>query len=247
MIEKRIRTDIADGRKMRMSDLVQAMEEPATQDIRGVKLLPTLFTAIGSPSDPQLKSAVRELRSWRAAGSHRRDLDKDGAYEHTQAIQIMDAWWPLLVEAQFRPTLGRKAYEAVQSIIGIGAVPGDSPRAPGFADGWWGYVDKDLRTLFAPSTPKGGSPPRGGLGRVFCGDGSKADCRADLRGALREALTVTPEQMYGKGACTDEPTPACWDRNRPRVTAAINKPGAFPFQNRPTFQQVVSVERRLRR
>lgn len=247
MIEQRIRADIADGRKMRMSDLVQAMEEPATQDIRGVKLLPTLFTAIGSPSDPQLKSALNELRSWRAAGSHRRDLDRDGAYEHTDAIEIMDAWWPLLVEAQFRPTLGRKAYEAVQSIIGIGAVPGGSPRAPGFADGWWGYVDKDLRTLFAASTPKGSLASPGGLGRVFCGDGDRRDCRSDLRRALRAALDVTPEQMYAFGACTDEPTPACWDRNRPRVTAAINKPGAFPFQNRPTFQQVVSVKRNLRR
>ncbi len=241
MIEQRIRDDIDGGRKMKLSELVQAMEEPATQDIRGVKLLPSLFKALGSPNDPQLKSAVTQLRSWRSDGSHRRDLDKDGAYEHTTAIEIMDAWWPLLVDAEFRPVMGNTAFEAIQSIIGLGAVPGTSPRAPGFSDGWWGYVDKDLRTLFGSKTPDGG------LGRVFCGDGSKKDCRSALRGALREALSVTPQEMYGKGACEEEPTPACWDRNRPRVTAAINKPGAFPFQNRPTFQQVVSVERKLKR
>ena len=138
--------------------------------------------------------------------------------------------------------MGRASFDAVQSMIRFGAVQGESPSAPGFSDGWWGYVDKDLRTLYTPNKVAGGE-----LGRVFCGGGSKKACRTAMRSSLKAALAVTPDELYGRGACTDEPTPACWDRNRPRVTAAINKPGAFPFQNRPTFQQVVSVKRPVKR
>ena len=34
---------------MTIAQLVQAMEEPATQDLRGYRLLPTIFKAIGKP------------------------------------------------------------------------------------------------------------------------------------------------------------------------------------------------------
>lgn len=242
MIEKRVRKAISNGRKMRTAQLVQSMAEPATQDIRGFALLPRLFDAVGEPTDPTLAKAVSTLKRWRSDGSHRRDLDRDGSYEHNRAVEIMDAWWPKLVTAQFRPTMGRASFDAVQSMIRFGAVQGESPSAPGFSDGWWGYVDKDLRTLYTPNKVAGGE-----LGRVFCGGGSKKACRTAMRSSLKAALAVTPDELYGRGACTDEPTPACWDRNRPRVTAAINKPGAFPFQNRPTFQQVVSVKRPVKR
>ncbi len=235
LIEDRIEDDLRRKGKMRPSDLVRAMEEPATQDIRGVTLLPLLFRAIGTPNEPALVDALTTLRDWQQSGAHRRDLDQDGAYDNNEAVQLMDAWWPLLVESQFRPALGKRAYESLQAMIGIGAVTGGSPQAPGFADGWWGYVSKDLRALFRPGSVSG-KPPR-----TFCGKGSRSRCRQDVRDSLRRALSVTPEQLYGRDACAENPQASCFDANRPRLTAAITKPGAFPFQNRPTFQQVVSV------
>src|SRR5258708_1074665 len=39
MIEDRIKAGIAGGRKLTISQLVQAMDEPATEDLRAVKLL----------------------------------------------------------------------------------------------------------------------------------------------------------------------------------------------------------------
>ena len=114
-----------------------------------------------------------------------------------------------------------------------------TPRGRQLLDGWYGYVSKDLRMMWNPASVQGRYP------QIFCGDGKKKDCRELLRSALREALSVTPQEMYGVGACTDDPQPSCFDKNRPRVTAAITKPGAFPFQNRPTFQQVVSVKQQL--
>ena len=58
---------------------------------------------------------------------------------------------------------------------------------------------------------------------------------------------MTPQQLYGSGACATDPQASCWTANRARVTAGITKPSVYPFQNRPTFQQIVSVEGRIKR
>jgi len=241
LIEDKLLDAVAGGNKVDMTQMVQAMEESATQDIRGVKLLPTVFEVLGTPSDPQLAEAVQKLKDWRAAGSHRRDLDRDGVYEHNAAVEIMDAWWPKLVTAQFEPGLGADAFKSIQTMIGFGSTS-TTPRAPNMAAGWWGYSLDDLQSLLA-----GGQPVPGGFDRVFCGGGDLNACRAALEDSLRAALAVTPAQTYGFGACETNPQPSCWDQNRPRITSAVSKPGAFPFQNRPTFQQIVSVEGRIKR
>ena len=80
-----------------IAQLVQAMEEPATEDLRGDKDLPLLLKAIGTPKSAKLKSALAELKTWRAHGAHRRDLDRNGEDEETPAIELMDAWWPILL------------------------------------------------------------------------------------------------------------------------------------------------------
>ena len=49
---------------MRISQLVQAMDEPATEDLRAVKLMPFLLRALGKPRSGTLRSAIGELRAW---------------------------------------------------------------------------------------------------------------------------------------------------------------------------------------
>src|SRR3954449_4882097 len=107
LIADGVRNSIRGDRKASLSQLVQSMEEPATEDLRAVTLLPLLERAIGSPRSAKLRHALSTLDRWRKDGSHRRDLDQNGAYEHTRAITLMDAWWPLLVRAEFEPTLGK--------------------------------------------------------------------------------------------------------------------------------------------
>ena len=54
---------------------------------------------------------------------------------------------------------------------------------------------------------------------------------------------MTRSELYGFGDCVGDPQASCWDKNRStNVTAITLEP--FPFQNRPTFQQTVSVGRR---
>ena len=56
------------GQKVSVQRLVQIMDEAATQDLRGVKLLPVLLRAVGKPRDPKLAAAVKLLRAWHRAG-----------------------------------------------------------------------------------------------------------------------------------------------------------------------------------
>ena len=241
MIADHIRNDIKGNKKMTIAQLVQAMEEPATEDLRADKVLPLLVKAIGTPKSARLKGALAELKTWRSHGSHRRDLDRNGEDEETPAIELMDAWWPKLLEAEFKPALGAKAYEALEGMLETGSYTGGSPQEPNFDDGWWSYVSKDLRDIYGPT-------PKAPWSRKYCGGGSKTKCKQVLETSLKEALKVTPAELYGggDGACAANPQPSCFDANRPQETSGIEL-GAFPFQNRPTFQQVVTLTRKLGR
>ena len=241
MISDKVRAGTRGNSKMTIAQLVRAMEEPATQDLRGTKLLPTILDAVGRPKQPALRKALATLRAWHKAGAHRRDLNRDGVDEETPAIELMDAWWPKLVAAEFKPSLGNKAFERLQGMLATGDHTGGSPDAPDFFDGWWGYVSKDLRTIFGPR-------PKAPYSRPYCGHGSKRACRRALQRSLGQALKVSPAALYGggNGNCATDPQPACFDQNRPQVTSGIDL-GPFPFQNRPTFQQVVTLSQKLPR
>ncbi|MCW2967499.1 MAG: hypothetical protein JWM71_1271 [Solirubrobacteraceae bacterium] len=240
LIADRVKAATSGTRKMTIEQLVQAMEEPASEDIRGVELVPILAKAMGTITDPKVKAAMDTLQAWAAGGAHRRDLDKDGADEFGSAIQIMDAWYPKLVTAEFQPTLGKPAVAALKAMVPYPDGEGTDPSAPDFADGWWGFVSKDLRDLFDSAHVKGR------WSRVYCGGGSAAKCRALLQRTLAASLSVTKQQLYGFGDCAKDADAACYDQNRWTTASAISIP-PFPFQNRPTFQQVVELTRHLPR
>ncbi len=250
LIRNFVEKDLAGGKKMEPAQLVSAMDEAATQDIRSVQLWPILKQVLGSPSDPQLQSAIAKLEGWYADGGHRRDLtntsiSSPGTYQHNEAITIMDAWWPKLLEAEFRPALGETAFAELHGMLEFGQPnPGGEPAAPDFADGWYGYVSKDLRDLLAANGE--GNKPKGAYSQLYCGGGSLQACRQALQQSLTEALSVTPQQIYGHGECAENPQASCFDMNRFTSASAISVP-AFPFQNRPTFQQVVELTRTLPR
>lgn len=237
MIDRRVRAAYRGGRKATLAQLVQAMEEPATQDLRAWSLMPILRRAMGTPSDPAVKAALDRLSAWAASGAHRRDLDRDGHDEDTEAITLMDAWWPRLVRAVISDTIGGGADAALRAILAPNELrPGQPPTAPDYDDGWYSYVHKDLRRLF------GRVPVRGAWSRAYCGGGRRAACRTALQASLKDALGVTAAQLYGTGDCAAKPEPVCFDENRPTVAGAIGG-GPYPFQNRPTFQQTVSLDR----
>ena len=59
MIAERIGKALSNGRKIRISQVVSAMDVASTEDIRATEL-PLLFTALGKSSDPRLRGAHRD-------------------------------------------------------------------------------------------------------------------------------------------------------------------------------------------
>jgi hypothetical protein len=250
LIRSFIEADIAGGKKMELAQLVSAMDEAATQDIRAVQLWPTLRKALGAPSDPRLVEAIAKLEAWYADGGHRRDLTNTdiaspGSYQHNEAVTIMDAWWPKLLEAEFLPALGGETFAALRQIQAFGcAEPGSQPAAPDFADGWYGFVSKDLRDVLAANGS--GTTPEAPYKNLYCGAGSLSACQKALQESLLSALSLTPAQVYGTGECASNPQASCFDMNRFTSASGISVP-PFPFQNRPTFQQTVELTQKLPR
>jgi hypothetical protein len=247
LIRNFIEADIAGGKKMGVEQLISAMDEAATQDVRMVELWPIIKQVLGSPSSAPLKGAIAKLEEWAANGGHRRDLNntdisKPGTYQYNEAVTIMDAWWPKLVEAEFKPALGGEVFGDVHGMLGFGGVSPSGGDDTSYADGWYGYVSKDLRDLLAQNGE--GPMPLAPYSRIYCGEGSLTACRAALESSLSEALAVTTTQLYGHGACTSNPQASCLDMNHWTVAGGISVP-PFPFQNRPTFQQVIELTRTL--
>ena len=158
----------------------------------------------GAFADPAGGRALPATRSRRPgqhpaelarAGAHRADRDQNGQYEHAGAIQIMDAWWPKLLEAAFEPEMGADFFDAVHGVLAFDNEPNNHGDHLGSAyqDGWWGYVSKDLRRLL-------GQPASDGFSRTYCGAGSLTACRDALRQALSDALAVPATTLYDEDA-----------------------------------------------
>jgi hypothetical protein len=240
MLTRFVSRGIKGSRKMTLTQLVRAMSEPATEDLRGVFLVPLLTRAIGRTGDAQVDGALKLLSDWRASGGNRRDLDKNGTYEADAAVTLMDAWWPRLARAIFDPVIGPDADKALQGFFPYGEQRGGSPAAPDYFSGWWGLVSKDLRTLFHMGRVKGR------YSRVYCGGGSRSRCRAALINSLREALSVPKSKLYAFGDCAQDADAECWDKNRWVEAVGVTVPPML-FQNRPTFQQTVEIPRAVPR
>jgi acyl-homoserine lactone acylase PvdQ len=230
-----------DHHKMTLPDLVNAMGIAGTQDLRGVEVLPYALKIIGSPSDPTLAGAVSQLRTWVAGGAHRINRQQSGAhgnYDQTDAVRIMDAWWPLLIKAQFTPVLGSSLLNQVEDHFAINDQPGHGTSGDhlgsAFDVGFYGIVQKDLRSILHDRV-------RGPLNRTYCGSGSRARCRAALEGSLRAAVAETPQQVYPADGVCQAGDQMCSDSIRFRAIGAITEP-LIEWINRPTFQQADEIQ-----
>ena len=66
---------------MSLPELIDAMEEAGTVDLRGLEVLPYMLDVVGTPSDPQLADAVNILRTGSTRARHRRDANQNGVYD----------------------------------------------------------------------------------------------------------------------------------------------------------------------
>ncbi len=225
-----------DHGKLSLVDVINAMGNAGTQDLRGVEVLPYALKIIGHPSDPTLASAVAALSTWVATGAHRINREHPGAsgnYDQTDAVRIMDAWWPLLIKADFRPILGSTLLTEVGSEFTFNDEPGHGSSGAhlgsAFDVGFYGIVQKDLRAVLHQRVS-------GPLNRIYCGNGSLTRCRAALEASLRQAAAESPQQVYPADSVCSAGDQMCSDSIQFRAIGAITQP-LIEWVNRPTFQQ----------
>jgi acyl-homoserine lactone acylase PvdQ len=236
LLEDRLKPLIKGKRKTTLAEMVNAMELAGSTDLRAHVDLPLALRIIGKPGDASLRRAVDELRAWQRSGGLRKDANHDGAYEHSAAIRLMDAWWPRWVRSQFRPALGSKAYKALTDAVELDNAPNNHGQHLGSAyqTGWYGYVRKDLRTVLKRKV-------RGKYSRKYCGGGTLRRCRQVLRRSLRDAVAAARGKLYtGDPLCKDDDQ-WCYDAVRQRPVGGATQP-LIHWINRPTYQQVVSVQ-----
>jgi acyl-homoserine lactone acylase PvdQ len=230
---------IVRGGKATLPQLVDAMENAATVDLRAYAVLPLALAVLGPQPDPTLQDALDKLRTWRRHGAHRIDRNKDGAYEDAEAIALMDAWWPRLLEAQFRPVMGNNLFDALHRQVEFDNTPNNHGDHLGSAyqDGWYGFASKDLRTTLRRRVG-------GRYARAFCGAGNRSPCRRALAESLRAALRVNRATLYQDDVCRDQGRQGsqwCFDAIRFRPLGGITQP-LIHWQNRPTYQQAIEIQ-----
>jgi acyl-homoserine lactone acylase PvdQ len=212
--------------KHTLQTLTGAMNGAATQDLRVMRVWPTIRDVLrtGSPPSARAALAANVIESWNVQRGSRLDADLDGKIDDPGAA-LMDAAWPRLADAVLAPVLG-PLVERLAALHPRSDDPG--PGGSAYISGWYGYVEKDLRTLL-------GRDVLGPYSRRYCGAGVLAACRGALWAAL-DAAAAELEQTQG-------PSPSSWRADataeRIRFTSGVLT-DTMRWTNRPTFQQLMS-------
>jgi len=232
MLNTRIEAAIAAG-PLKRADLINAMEDGGTVDLRGQEDLPELLQVMGPTApggaDPRAQDMRDRLAAWMAAGAHRRDFDHDGAYDDPQAVAIMDGWWSPLVHATFDTSSGG----AIGALgIGINDAP-QGHQGSAFGGGMYSHVQKDLRQVQGEAVASPWS-------RTYCGGGNLAACSAALWSSLSQAAASLATQ-FGSANVVDWKRTVADDQIESQQIGIASAP-PFEWVNRPTFQQVVQLD-----
>ncbi|WP_410616379.1 penicillin acylase family protein [Amycolatopsis sp. lyj-109] len=244
LLDSRVKKLITSGTKVTRVNLTQAMSEAALADLRAERVLPLLLQVLDkTPTTGAAADAEAKLKAWLSRGQLRTETSAGSkAYADADAIRIFDAWWPLLVQAEFKPGMGDPAYNAMTSVLGINESPsgwqngngqhtGQPHKGSSFQFGWWGYVNKDIRQVL-------GQPVAGPLGQTFCGNGDVTACRQALVDSLTTAAGQAANTVYPGDANCSAGDQWCADSIVQNPLGGITQ-DKISWQNRPTFQQVV--------
>jgi acyl-homoserine lactone acylase PvdQ len=210
-------------RRAQIEDVVSIMNRAATEDLRATQVWPVIDRVLsGGPAPDALTAQAADLvTAWGAGGGSLLDSDLDGFIDAPGAA-VMEAAWDRLADAVMSPVLGPLVDDLAKLVA--------RHDSAGYQFGWYGYVDKDLRTLL-------GDRVQGKYRLRYCGGGVLETCRASLWTAMQRAAAEL--------AAAQGPDPTAWREPATRIEFI---PGFIPetmrFTNRSTFQQVIRFARR---
>lgn len=245
------------GNKVTRADVVRAMATAASQDLDGLDVVPLLLDyASGRPHSAGVEAMLTRLRQWVDSGAHRRKAKPaDTQYAQAAAVAISD---------ELMPQLTRALFDRLLEAGGVATAPGgtatkysllpmsfvNSPHlhlGSAYADGVEGYLMTALQQLLARDPADAFGPAVTGR---LCTSGPTS-CPDAVDSALQrtyEAL-VTANRSADVSAWTATTETAKAKQTMPRYDAiefkTLGLVGQAPidWQNRPTFQQVVSFPR----
>jgi acyl-homoserine lactone acylase PvdQ len=212
--------------------LVQMMEQAGLTDLRGRYVAPLALRVLAAAKDvpPREEKMIALLRAWLGEGALRRDGDKNGDYDQSAAVAIMDAWWEKLIRAVYDPVVG----DASRIPLPFDNAPGAGGSA--YQDGFYGYLWTDFSQLL-------GDKVKSPTSRVYCG-GSK-----DAGGTLPECAKRVLGSLVAAGdqLASDQGTddPAQWTSNAEgeRIRFLPGAALSMHWVNRPTTQQIAMFGR----
>ena len=206
--------------------LTQMMEKAGLTDLRGRYVAPLALRLLEQAPGvgPREQQMIALLREWVNGGALRRDGDGDGAYDHSAAVAIMDAWWERLIRAVYDPVVG----DAARIPIGFDNAPGLQGSA--YQDGFYGYLWTDLSMAL-------GDPVRSPTSRIYCGGTTAAG------GTLAACAPVVLDSLVAAGdalAADQGGDPAGWaaDAEGERIRFLPGAALSMHWVNRPTTQQI---------
>lgn len=211
-------------KRVRITDNVGIMNRAATQDVRSL-VWPVVSRVLRTGSAPNARDqqVVDLLDNWVSRDAPRLDANDDGFYDEPSPA-IMDALWRPIADAVMSPVFSGALLGDLDRVRDLDASSGQT-NIPGPS-----YVDKDLRTLL-------GDKVSGPFHLRYCGNGSLSACRASLWAAVDQTANQLAAQQ-------GDPNPANWRRATSRTGFIPGLlPNTFPTTNRPTFQQVLELQR----
>jgi acyl-homoserine lactone acylase PvdQ len=251
LIDAPIKAALAAGQKYDRASLLKVVESAAVTDLRGKEVLPILLRMIDTATvtDATQAAAIAKLRTWLTGGALRVETTAGSkTYADADAIRIFDAWWPLLVQAEFQSPMGSGLFQSMIDTLQINESPSSGQTGPvstlptsansaqshkgsSFQYGWWGYVSKDLRAVLGDSVP--------GWSTKYCGSGTVTACRSALLTSLSTAIAQPAATTYPGDTYCSAGDQWCADAIVQSPLGGI-KHDPIGWQNRPTYQQVIS-------
>jgi hypothetical protein len=253
----------AHGGKLTRSDVVKAMETAASQDFDGVTVLPRLLQYLGGRPEPAgVTAMLDQLRTWIADGAHRRKAAPgDTQYADAAAVAIADELMPNLIRALYDPILAAGGLGSSGSTGGAtapaySALPmqfvntpnsGGAHLGSAYDGGYESYLVTTLQQLL-------GQSPADGFGAEITSrlcSGGPATCPAAIDAALTRTYSslvsangtsAVASWTASSASAAAKQTMPVYDAIQFRALGVVGQP-AIDWQNRPTFQQVVSFPR----
>ena len=243
----RMEAAMASGQALTRGDMVNIAEDAGTVDFNPQEIYGLALEIMGTEppavlgGDADLVASMRSiLQDWVDVGGHRRDLDRDGVYDHAVAVSIGDAWVRPMIEAVLGDEVPLETWpEGVE----------DHPRGgigSAYNSGRMRFLQKDFWQVLD-------MPMREERSRTYCGTGTRADCSEVLWQSLADAIDVLsttyegeeeppcgfPDAYhFGSTTPTEWVYPADCD-NIVQGAAGVVAAPSMRWVNRPTFHQVV--------